>query len=175
MKNQIIIATVLALALSGCGTTSAVPAQPSESQTPEAAAGTVTAPAAGQNQPGDQQPQGKRLRGQIQDVLGNEVTLALIETPKRPEGEAAAVKPKTTGGDPMGGPPMGGGQSASVKLTGETQVIQIPVGVPIVSRSQEGETTLQLSDLGTGNILTVLYDTDGTTILKVNVSSGGAQ
>lgn len=174
MKNQIIVVTILALALSGCGTTSAAPAQTPESQTPEAAAGTIAAPAGGQEQPGGQQAQGKRLRGQIQDVLGNEVTLALIETPKRPEGEAPAVKPKTTG-DPMSGPPMGGGQSASVKLTGETKVIQIPVGVPIVSRSQEGETALQLSDLGTGNILTVLYDADGTTILKINVSAGGAQ
>lgn len=174
MKNHMIVITILALALSGCSPSSAAPAQTADSTDPAGATAAEAAPAAGDTKPGDQQPQGKRLRGQIQDVLGNEVTLALIEAPKRPEGETT-VKPKTTGGDPMGGPPMGGGQSASVKLTGETQVIQIPVGVPIVSRSKTGEAALQLSDLGTGDIITVLYDADGTTILKVNVSSGGAQ
>ncbi len=180
MKNQIVIVTILALALSGCSASAAVPAQTTgtQTQTPTAAAGAATAPEAGQDQGGNKPgaEQGKRVRGQIQDILGNEVTLALIEEPKRPEGDAAAAKkPKTTSGDPMGGPPMGGGQSSSVKLTGETKAIQIPVGVPIVSGGPSGGTAMQLSDLATGDILTVMYDTDGTTIIKVNYTAGSSQ
>lgn len=170
MKKPIAIMTAMALLLSGCSASGSGTVTPAaQNPAPEAAGES----AAAQSRPNGQQPEGKRLRGQIQDILGNEVTLALAEAPKRPEGDTAAVKPKTTG-DPMGGPPMGG-QGAAVKLTGETQVLQIPVGVPIVSRGKDGETTLQLGDLSVGSIITVQYDTDGTTIVKVNVAAGGAQ
>lgn len=181
MKKQIVIITILALALTGCSGGNAATSQTTEAQpqkTDVTSAGTGTAQAAESNRPGDQDsiPQGKRVRGQIQDILGNEVTLALMEEPKRPEGTTDTTqKARPTGGDMMGGPPDGGSQSRTVKLTGETQMIQIPVGVPIVSRGQSGETSLQLSDLITGDIITVQYDADGVTIIQVNVTAGSNQ
>lgn len=180
MKKQIAIITILALALTGCSGGNAAASQTigTQPQKTDAPPGTDTAQAAGSNRPGDQTgvPQGKRVRGQIQDILGNEVTLALTEEPKRPEGATGTTQAaRPTGGDMMGGPPEGGRQTRTVKLTGETQVIQIPVGVPIVSRGQSGETSLQLSDLTTGDIITIQYDADGVTIIQVNVAAGSTQ
>ncbi len=181
MNKQIAIITILALAFTGCSGGNGATSQTTETQpqkTDTASAGTGSAQAAGSNRPDDQDsvPQGKRVRGQIQDILGNEVTLALTEVPKRPEGTTDTTQAaRPTGGDMIGGPPEGFSQSRTVKLTGETQLIQIPVGVPIVSRGQSGETSLQLSDLITGDIITVQYDTDGVTILQVNVTAGSAQ
>lgn len=200
MKKQIAILSILTLALTGCANSSAAPDQTTvPSQEPAAVtsgAATASASATTQNAPEGSsavtssgqlpsgQPsgeaRGKMVRGQIQDILGNDVTLALMEMPKRPEGAtdtAAAEKPKTAAptGDPMGGPPGMGQQSREVKLTGETLAIQIPVGVPIASRGQGGDTSLQLADLMKGDILNVQYDTDGVTIIKVNVTSGSSQ
>lgn len=185
MKNKMIMIAVLALALTGCASAGTTPEQDGGAAAPttETAGTAAVAPQPSGTDPSGAKPdmnQGKRVRGQIQDILGNEVTLALAEEPKRPEGAADgnAEKPKTAtatgGGDPMG-PPGGMSRASAVKLTGETLGIQIPVGVPIVSRTQGGETTLQLSELVVGDILTVLYDTDGSTIIKVNVISGGTQ
>lgn len=189
MKKQIAIMTVLSLAITGCaanaapspGDNGAVPQATSAEQKSVQGASTDANPAAASEgestQPGSRgdAPQGKRVRGQIKDILGNEVTLALLEEPKRPEGTGEVEQKPKAAGDPMGGPPNMGGGSSSVKLTGETLGIQIPVGVPIASRSKDGDTSLQLSDLSTGDILTLLYDSDGVTILRVNVSSGSAQ
>lgn len=177
MRKHIAVITALSLLLAGCTSANTAPAENPE----QAAASTAEASAsqpAGTDQPGmgTGAEQGKRVRGQIQDILGNDVTLALTEMPKRPEGtaDAAAQKPKAATGDAMG-PPAGFRNTSTVKLTGETLRIQIPVGVPIVSRGQEGETALQLSDLMTGDIIMVQYDTDGSTIIGVNVTAGGAQ
>lgn len=201
MKKQIAVITLLALVLTGCAEGSAkateneatltgsaveqIASDPQAGETPQGApsqppSGTAAQPASGADGTppavrGDA-PQGKRIRGQIQTVLGNEVTLALAEEPKRPEGAADGTqRPKAAAGDPMGGPPGGGNRNAAVKLTGETLKLQIPVGVPIVSRGQNGETALQLSDLTVGSIMTVEYDTDGTTIVQVNLMAGGVQ
>ena len=177
MKKQIALITILALSLTGCGSANATATQTDSGE----AAGAPTQ-ATGQK-PSDQKPgeaRGKMVRGQIQDVLANDVKLALIEMPKRVEGATdgeVAEKRKNTApnGDAMGGPPGMGQQAREVKLTGETLGIQIPVGVPITTRGQSGETTLQLSDLTKGDILNVQYDTDGVTIIKVNVTSGSTQ
>lgn len=192
MKKQLAILSILTLALTGCANTATDSTQPTAApqQSGSATAGSSTSDTAspqdaastspGQTSSGQQgEARGKMLRGQIQDILGNDVTLALIEMPKRPEGasDTAATKPKTavSTGDPMGGPPGMGQQSREIKLTGETLAIQIPVGVPITSRSQGGDTSLQLSDLTKGDILNVQYDTDGVTIIKVSVTSGSSQ
>lgn len=174
MKNQIVIITILAVLLSGCSGGNAVMSQTDGTQPQKTDTAQTTASVRPGNQAGI--PQGKRVRGQIQDVLGNEVTLALMEEPKRPEGTTGSAQTtRPTGGDFMGGPPGGFSQSRTVKLTGETQMIQIPVGVPIVSRGQGGETSLELADLMEGDIITVQYDTDGVTIIQVNVSAGSSQ
>lgn len=200
MKKQIAILSILTLALTGCANSSTTPDKtPAPTQEPAAATASAAAtgssssanlapesspaaPASGKTPSGqpEGEARGKMVRGQIQDILGNDVTLALIEMPKRAEGApegAATEKPKAAAstGDPMGGPPGMGQQSREVKLTGETLAIQIPVGVPITSRGQGGDTTLQLSDLMKGDTLMVQYDTDGVTITKVSVTSGSSQ
>lgn len=189
MKRATAIIALLALSLTGCSTGAAAPAAAttaeagsSQSQaTAEKPAGEAPAGQAQGNGEGQRAPQGKMVRGQISDILGNEVTLALTESPKRPEGTADAggtggnsgtgTKP-AGGGDGMGPPGGFSQQNREVKLTGETLKLQIPVGVPITARTQGAETTKELSDLVKGDILMIRYDTDETTIIGVTVSSG---
>lgn len=179
MKKQTAILALLALALSGCSAQGPEPApagggEQTPAATAENPAGEASAAGAENGDP-QRPPQGKMVRGQITDILGNEVTLALAEAPQRPEGTEAAARPKATGGDPMAGPPMGGGQqNRAVKLTGETLKLQIPVGVPIVTRTQAGESALELADLVKGDILMVRYDAEGTAIIGVTVSGSGS-
>lgn len=137
-----------------------------------------TSPAAISNQEGPQGgPDNKKerdhadLMGRVTKIVGNEVTIELAEMPKRQESqnntsstnEEKAVMPAATssgqsssnGDGPGGGgmPPSGGqGNRKGMELTftGETKTFTIPVGIPITSRSPEGEKTLEIADIYAG-------------------------
>lgn len=181
MKKAITAIALTALVMSGC---SAAPAAVSSTAPAASQPSVATASVQGQPSPAGEVPKGERfgkaVRGKIQDILGNEVTLAVAEAPQRPEGADGAAPKKTTaampGADAGGGPPAGFQRRATeMKLTGEVFKLQIPVGVPIVARSQGEERSLELSDLAKGDILVVGYDSDEETIINVTVMSGGAQ
>lgn len=133
--------------------------------------------------------------GEVSEVIGNEVTLKLLEIPdmsamnreKGTDGEQAGGKAEgsapagdTTGGAAAGA--TGGGGMREKQYTGEEKNIVIPVGTPIVSmsRGEEGmvETEISLNELTSGNTLSIYYQEDGKTIEKITIRkprTGGGQ
>lgn len=131
--------------------------------------------------------------GEVSEVIGNEVTLKLLEIPDM----AAMNREKGTNGAPPtdrnteGGAATGGtatdGTAAGKGMrekqyTGEEKTIIIPVGTPIVSmtRGEEGmvETEIGMTELTSGNTLSIYYQEDGKTIEKITIRkprTGGGQ
>lgn len=137
--------------------------------------------------------------GEVSEVIGNEVTLKLLEIPDmsnmtREKGtgsdqagdkaEGSAPAEDTTGGAAAGatdGAAAGRGMREK-QYTGEEKTIVIPVGTPIVSmtRGEEGmvETEISLNELASGNTLSIYYQEDGKTIEKITIRkprTGGGQ
>ena len=138
--------------------------------------------------------------GEVSEVIGNEVTLKLLEIPDM----SAMNREKGTGGDKTGdkaegsaragdttsgaaaeattGTPGGGGMREK-NYTGEEKTIVIPVGTPIVSmtRGEEGmvESEISLNELTSGSTLSIYYQEDGKTIEKITIrkprTGGGGQ
>ena len=138
--------------------------------------------------------------GEVSEVIGNEVTLKLLEIPDM----SAMNREKGTGGDKTGekaegsapagdttsgaeagattGTPGGGGMREK-NYTGEEKTIVIPVGTPIVSmtRGEDGmvESEISLNELTSGNTLSIYYQEDGKTIEKITIrkprTGGGGQ
>jgi hypothetical protein len=137
--------------------------------------------------------------GEVSEVIGNEVTLKLLEIPDmsnmtREKGTGSdqagdkaggsAPAEDTTGGAAAGATPgaTGGGGMREKQYTGEEKTIVIPVGTPIVSmtRGEEGmvETEISLNELASGNTLSIYYQEDGKTIEKITIRkprTGGGQ
>ncbi|PAE37167.1 hypothetical protein CHI06_20825 [Bacillus sp. 7884-1] len=138
--------------------------------------------------------------GEVSEIIGNEVTLKLLEIPDM----SAMNREKGTGGDKTGdkaegsapagdtnsgaaagaitGNPGGGGMREK-NYTGEEKTIVIPVGMPIVSmtRGEEGmvESEISLNELTSGSTLSIYYQEDGKTIEKITIrkprTGGGGQ
>jgi hypothetical protein len=137
--------------------------------------------------------------GEVSEVIGNEVTLKLLEIPDmsamtREKGtgsnqtggnaQGSAAAGDTTGGAAAGATPgaTGGGGMREKQYTGEEKTIVIPVGTPIVSmtRGEEGmvESEISLNELTSGNTLSIYYQEDGKTIEKITIRkprTGGGQ
>jgi hypothetical protein len=138
--------------------------------------------------------------GEVSEVIGNEVTLKLLEIPdmsamnreKGTDGEKPVDKAEgsapagdtTTGaaaGNTAGTP--GGGGMREKNYTGEEKSIVIPVGTSIVSmtRGDEGmvESEISLNELTSGSTLSIYYQEDGETIEKITIrkprTGGGGQ
>jgi hypothetical protein len=140
------------------------------------------------------------VNGEVSEVIGNEVTLKLLEIPdmsvmNREKGtggdktgdkaEGSAPTGDTTSGAAAGaitGTPGGGGMREK-NYTGEEKTIVIPVGTPIVSmtRGEEGmvESEIGLNELTSGSTLSIYYQEDGKTIEKITIrkprTGGGGQ
>jgi hypothetical protein len=140
------------------------------------------------------------LYGEVSEVIGNEVTMKLLEIPdmsamNREKGtvgdktgdkaEGSAPAGDTTSGAAAGattGTPSGGGMREK-NYTGEEKTIVIPVGTPIVSmtRGEEGmvESEISLNELTSGSTLSIYYQEDGKTIEKITIrkprTGGGGQ
>jgi hypothetical protein len=140
------------------------------------------------------------IYGEVSEIIGNEVTLKLLEIPdmsamNREKGtggvqaggkaEGSAPAGETTGGAAGGttaGTPGAGGMREK-NYTGEEKTIVIPVGTPIVSmtRGEEGmvESEISLNELTSGSTLSIYYQEDGKTIEKITIrkprTGGGGQ
>jgi hypothetical protein len=137
--------------------------------------------------------------GEVSEVIGNEVTLKLLEIPDmsnmtREKGtgsdqagekaEGSVPAEDTTGGAAAGatvGAAAGRGMREK-QYTGAEKTIVIPVGTPIVSmtRGEAGmvETEISLNELASGNTLSIYYQEDGKTIEKITIRkprTGGGQ
>jgi hypothetical protein len=137
--------------------------------------------------------------GEVSEVIGNEVTLKLLEIPdmtamNREKGTGGDTGDKTEGSAPAGdttsgaaagattGTPGGGGMREK-NYTGEEKTIVIPVGTSIVSmtRGEEGmvESEISLNELTSGSTLSIYYQEDGKTIEKITIrkprTGGGGQ
>lgn len=90
------------------------------------------------------------IRGVVSSVAGNEVTIDVISSEEVDRSQT----------------------QEGYKLTGESKIIQISDGVPLVviARSEEGvtETSINISSIATGDVLSVQYASDGT-IEKIRV------
>ena len=118
------------------------------------------------------------LSGQVEEIAGNEVKLKLIERPEPKERTAQAQ-----GGGDSGqrqnwgqGAGAGSGQGRTVKFTGETQTLTIPVGVPLttMTRGQNGPEMKEasLKDIKKGSMLTIWYaDKTSKTIARISISA----
>lgn len=115
--------------------------------------------------------------GEISEVIGNEVTLKLLEIPEMSaqngeRGKNEAKRPDIATGDQAPGTGRGGGMREK-NYTGEEKTIVIPVGTPIVSmtRGDNGmeETEINLNELTSGSTLSVYYQEDGKTIEKITI------
>lgn len=121
------------------------------------------------------------LYGEVSEVIGNEVTLKLLEIPEMPaNGEKGTARPegtdKASGNTDTGTAASGatGGSGMREKnYTGEEKTIVIPVGTPIVSmtRGDNGmeETEISINELASGSTLSIYYQEDGKTIEKITI------
>lgn len=129
------------------------------------------------------------LYGEVSEVIGNEVTLKLLEIPEMPaNGEKGTARPegtdKASGNTDTGtaasadtgaaaSGATGGGGMREKNYTGEEKTIVIPVGTPIVSmtRGDNGmeETEISINELASGSTLSIYYQEDGKTIEKISI------
>ncbi|BAU27868.1 hypothetical protein DFP93_1092 [Aneurinibacillus soli] len=126
----------------------------------------------------DQKPQGKfsrpDLMGEVESIVGNEVKLKLIEIPQRTGSGAQGQHSSSGQGGQGGGNTSGTGQARTVKYTGQTETVTIPVGVPLIamSRGDNGleETEVELKSIKKGSILSITYaDKTAKTISRVTI------
>lgn len=99
---------------------------------------------------------------------------------------AGGNSPDAAGGNspnaaPESGKPPGSGSgtrggfglsAAELKLTGETQELLVPVGVPIQSMGTGGVKTIDFADISKGDTISIFYMEDGKTIQRVLISPG---
>ncbi|SNS61118.1 hypothetical protein SAMN05446037_101469 [Anaerovirgula multivorans] len=125
------------------------------------------------------------LYGKVKSIIGNEIVLELAEIPAMPEREENKQEEKQSinqiamgggGQGPMPGGMPGGqrnGGNAELNLTGETQTIMIPVGVPITSLGQKASNELDIGDVTEGSILQIWFDKDDSErVVKVRMMQG---
>ncbi len=114
------------------------------------------------------------LYGKVSKIIGNEVTLQLAEMPERPDRknmtpeEREKMKQQMENMNPEQKTKR---TETSLKLTGETQTIIIPVGIPITSFKQGSETQLDIGDIYIDVILQIWLNKDGT-VKSVRVMQG---
>ncbi|MBM7649760.1 hypothetical protein JOC78_002744 [Bacillus ectoiniformans] len=125
------------------------------------------------------------LYGEVSEIIGNEVTLRLIEKPEKPErnGENSANNDgRKSGAGSRTGDGSSGGVMRERKYTGEEVTFIIPVGAPLVTviRGEDGreENEISLNEVTSGSVLSVYYQKDSKTIEKIKVQkprTGGGQ
>ncbi|MFX3623488.1 MAG: hypothetical protein ACE3JP_05435 [Ectobacillus sp.] len=126
------------------------------------------------------------LYGEVSEIIGNEVTLRLIEKPEKParngENDGNGGGRGGAGGRGGDGASGGGGAMRERKYTGEEKTFVIPVGAPLVTvtRGESGmeESKISLNEVTPGSILSVYYEEDGKTIEEIRVQkprTGGGQ
>jgi hypothetical protein len=212
MKIKKIILTLalvsMAMALTACAKSSTTGAATDGTGANPADGGAVASATndSGQdNNPRGDNPGAQRRRpdlyGQVEKIIGNEVTLKVAEMPARParpegaadgqqgqqgqqaqQGNALAGASATLGGGSggQGGPPGGGmrggggggwqggggmrgGGTTTIKYSGKTEKLIIPVGVPITSmkRAATGgaptQAQLNISEITEGTMLQIYY------------------
>ncbi len=177
-----LLGAALCLLLAGCGSQNTAESQaPADANQEAASQDANTAP--------DTQQRQADLSGEVESIVGNEVTLALIEMPEMPGNMGDRTNPadnsQTNRGD--GNPPgdfanmteeerqalreqrqseggsMPSGSRPQMELTytGETKTIVIPPGVTISGFGRQGS-ELEISDIQAGAILMVWF-ADGDT------------
>lgn len=188
MKKQLALGMILSLFIAGAGcaaqpAASAAPQNSTETTAPAQASGDAKpADASGATQQEGQRPQmeAPSYTGQVDRIIGNEVTLRLAEMPQRTEGQTSGTKPVTapTGqsstrtGEGMGA--SGAARRTELTFTGESKQIIIPVGVPIESFSKNSTDSLELSDITAGSNI-MLWEDESQTIVRVRVMKGASQ
>jgi len=142
------------------------------------------------------------LVGEIGQIVGNEITLKLVNMPKMSEGsgqgqtqtdstkdqkknQPKAITGSTDGGFPgggfQGGPPREAGSNSTTQksdkvlnldYTGEEKTITIPVGMTITSG--RSQTGVTFETLQEGNVLSIWLDDKGA-VEQARLISGGKQ
>jgi len=92
--------------------------------------------------------------GKVTRIVGNEVTIDLIEMPEESE-------EKKSEGNGQEGMKNGSGRTEPT-FTGETKQVIIPVGIPILTRSKTGQEELDLSDIVSGSMIMLWLDENET-------------
>lgn len=119
-----------------------------------------------QSQEGRPKFQKPDLYGKVSKIIGNEVTLQLSEMPKQERSNKDVTKEEREKMKQemqnMSPEQRAKKMEESLKLTGETKSVVIPVGVPISSFKQGVETELDLGDIYNGLIIQVWLDEDNT-------------
>lgn len=92
--------------------------------------------------------------GKVTRIVGNEVTLDLIEMPEVSEEN----KSEGNGQERM----KQGNGGVEPTFTGETKQVVIPVGIPILTRSKTGQEELDLSDIVSGSMIMLWMDENET-------------
>lgn len=105
--------------------------------------------------------------GVVQKIVGNEVTVSLIDTSEMKgmfdrdnmsDQDREAVKKQNNSGG-FGG--NKNGEKFEIKLTGETEVVIIPVGTPIVKRSIGEMKEMDLSSIVKGSTVMIWLEEGG--------------
>jgi len=183
MKNKRLLtgmaSTLMIFAIVGCSNAASSEEQTTTEQTTSKAGSTTAA-----------NFEEADVYGEVSEVIGNEVTLKLLEKPKMPtqNGEKGTARPDgtdkaagsadtgtgaNTDAGAAGSGAAGGGGMREKNYTGEEKTIVIPVGTPIVSmtRGDNGmeETEISINELVSGSTLSIYYQEDGKTIEKVSI------
>lgn len=118
------------------------------------------------NRPSFQKPD---VYGEISKISGNTVTLKLLELPQM----HGNYKNSSSSNTNSGGRPSGGYRRMTETFTGKEKTLVIPKNVSITTMTfgQNGmnQTKVNLSNLTTGSILSVFYNSDGKTIKSISV------
>ena len=101
------------------------------------------------------------MYGKVESILGNEVKILVAEMPERsgfsgtkPE-EKEKRRAEMQNMDPEQRQQM---MQDSIKFTGETKTLIIPVGIPIVSMKQKEITEMDLGDIYKGMFLQIWFN-----------------
>lgn len=101
------------------------------------------------------------LSGQVEKILGNEVTLSVAELPEQGEqGDLSPEEREKRREEMQNMSPEERQQMMRerIKFTGETEKLIIPVGTPIISGRGEKITQLELGDIYAGMMLQFWFE-----------------
>lgn len=186
MKKKLIVCLLLCLAgiilVTGCS-------QKSTAQKPSDAAGQVNANnGGGQNGNNGQARQKPDIFGQVKEISGNNITIALAQMPQRVQNQTGQQSQTNSSRKPSAGNNGTNGQKGNwtPELTGETKTLAIPDGAKIYSgggsRSMQqgqsqgrGPQEITLKDVKTGDFISIYYKAGTTTVDRVMVRNGGQQ
>ncbi|MCG8501703.1 MAG: hypothetical protein MJB12_15060 [Firmicutes bacterium] len=101
------------------------------------------------------------MYGRVESILGNEVKLLVAEMPERTRSSgmnAEEREEKRSQMQNMGPEKRQQMMQDSIKFTGETETLMIPVGVPIASMKQGETAEMDLGDIYEGMFLQIWFN-----------------